>query len=140
MAKMEKMAKMAKMVPKMVPKMVAPLLPGKRKKKRPAEAEMTMPKEKKIKLSAFWIMRLWKMPTIFVTLCKICFIFADFSGKVPEEREKGRGKDARKKAKRANLQKMGFNGWDIWLCGVYCGNFDWSIRGHSIYHMPTLPH
>ena len=28
-------------------------------------------------------------------------MFADFSGKVPEEREKGRGKDARKKTKRA---------------------------------------
>ena len=133
---MEKMAKM-------VPKMVAPLLAGKRKKKRAAEAEMTMAKEKKKKLSVFWIMRLWKMPTIFVTLCKICFIFVDFSGKVPEEREKGRGKDERKKAKRANLQKMGFNGWDIRLRGVYCGNLDWSIHGHSImsiYHMPTLPH
>ena len=125
---------------KMVPKMVAPLLAGKRKKKRAAEAEMTMVKEKKKKLSVFWIMRLWKMPTIFVTLCKICFIFVDFSGKVLEEREKGRGKDARKKAKRANLQKMGFNGWDIWLRGVYCRNFDWSIRGHSTYHMPMLPH
>ena len=108
---------MAKMEPKMVPKMVAPLLAGKRKKKRAAEAEMTMAKEKKKKLSAFWTMRLWKMPTIFVTLCKICFIFADFSGKVPEEREKGRGKDARKKGKKANLKKMGFNVRDIWLCG-----------------------
>ena len=101
---------MAKMGPKMVPKMVAPLLAGKRKKKRAAEAEMTMAKEKKKKLSVFWIMRLWKMPTIFVILCKICFIFEDFSGKVPEEREKGRGKDARKKVKRANLQKTRFNG------------------------------
>ena len=100
---------MAKMEPKMVPKMVVPLLAGKRKKKRAAETEMTMAKEKKKKLSAFWIMRLWKMPTIFVILCKICFIFADFSGKVPEEREKGRAKDARKKAKRDNLKKMGFN-------------------------------
>ena len=114
---MEKMEKIAKMVPKMV----APLLAGKRKKKRAAEAEMMMAKEKKKKLSVFWIMQLWKMPIIFVTLCKICFTFVDFSGKVLEEREKGRGKDARKKAKRANLQKMGFNGWDIRLCGVYCG-------------------
>merc|ERR1740129_2321466 len=112
------MVKKAKMA-KMVPKMVALLLAGKRKKKRAAEAEMTMAKEKKKKLSAFLIMQLWKMPTIFVTLCKICFIFADFSGKVPEERAKGRGKDARKKAKRANLKKMGFNGWDIWLRGVH---------------------
>ena len=86
---------------KMVPKMVWLLLAGKRKKKRAAETEMMIAKEKKKKLSAFWIMQLWKMPTIFVTLCKICFIFAGFSGKGPAGREKGRGKDARKKAKRA---------------------------------------
>ena len=30
---------------------------------------------------------------------------------------KGRGKDARKKGKKANLKKMGFNVQDIWLCG-----------------------
>ena len=54
-------------------------------------------------------MQLGKMPTIFVTLCKICSMFADFCKKVLEEREKGRGKDARKKAKRAKNIRRKFS-------------------------------
>lgn len=94
-----------KRAPLVALQLVAAVEAKRQKVARVAEAEMMMGKEKKIKLSVCLMLQQWKMPTIFVTRCPIFCIFADFFGKVLEEREKGREREGRRKGKKDNLTK-----------------------------------